>query len=137
VKFRSSRTMIGRSAGTVSSSGPSIRRSTRRSASSGRSRSTGSSSRRRPSERGRAPRRRSSASSSTRSGRAGPDAPAVRRPTTSRAPQHVPPRHGRRAPRDRHLFVADVRDRRVPERRERPGRQRLRHRRRLLRKNAA
>ena len=36
--------MIGRAAGTVSSSGPFIRRSTRRSASSGSSRSTGSSS---------------------------------------------------------------------------------------------
>ena len=40
-----SRTVIGRSAGTVSSTGPSMRRTTLRSASSGRSRSTGSSSR--------------------------------------------------------------------------------------------
>src|SRR6266511_382743 len=38
-----SRTVIGRLAGTVSSTGPSMRRTTRRSASSGRSRSTGSS----------------------------------------------------------------------------------------------
>jgi hypothetical protein len=44
VKVSRSRTVIARPAGTVSSSGPSIRRSTRRPDSSGSSRSTGSSS---------------------------------------------------------------------------------------------
>jgi hypothetical protein len=39
VNVSKSRTVIGRAAGTVSSSGPSIRRSTRRSSSSGSSRS--------------------------------------------------------------------------------------------------
>ena len=47
-KVSRSSTVIGRRAGTVSSTGPSIRRSTRRSASSGSSRSTGSSRRSRP-----------------------------------------------------------------------------------------
>jgi hypothetical protein len=49
VNVSSPRTVTGPAAGSVSSSGPSIRRSTRRSASSGSSRSTGSSSSSRPS----------------------------------------------------------------------------------------